>query len=329
MAHRAAVRAAGVTLAVTLIAIIIAWTPAASLLVDALVPSSRSTPPLTYGTNLALYDANDQVLSNPSSQLLLKQRHMPIIRMPFRRFIDDIDEVRALRAIQYIGAVPDVIVFGPDDANSLEDDRRVIQIVRNVYGDGLVYVEFGNEPDVAGIGPTAYATAWNLVVPALKAEAPTYRFVGPSVSGAEFDYITAFDRLARPHPDANSWHEYACSASSSDADCIAGVAGWTQHVQHIRAAASAEIGSPVPLIITEWNLDSNPDPRIADAAFMSTWTQVALNALSRAGSSGLVAAMQYCVAGNNNFELIAPDNSMTPEGKAFFQAMAAAPRTQG
>jgi hypothetical protein len=43
-------------------------------------PSKRSA--LIFGTNLSLYDTNDQVVNNDATQRLLKQTHMPIIRMP-------------------------------------------------------------------------------------------------------------------------------------------------------------------------------------------------------------------------------------------------------
>jgi hypothetical protein len=275
-----------------------------------------------FGTNMALYDANDQILNDLGTQRILKRAHVAMIRMPFRSATGDLSEVKGLRAIQYVGAIPIVIVHGPDDHNALADDRALIQLTRGVFGSGRVYVEFGNEPELGGYSVRSYTAAWNGVVPALKAIAGGYQFIGPAASSADTSYIAAFDALARPRPDANSWHEYACSTSDLDRVCTQTVAAWPQHVRQVARAVKAAIGTTLPLLLTEWNLDANPDPRMQDASFMNLWTAQAMQALADAGPDGLVAALQYCAAGNPNFSLIGPDNSLTAEGEPFFQALA-------
>jgi hypothetical protein len=285
-------------------------------------PAPHISPPLIFGTNIALYDSRDQLLNSLASQHLLKQAEVPIIRMPFRSQSGDVDELKALRAIQYIGAIPIVIVHGPTDPNALADDSRLIEVVRNVFGNEPVYVEFGNEPDLAGVDAQGYAASWNTVIPSLKALAPTYRFIGPATSLADPGFVATFDKAADPRPDANTWHEYVCKPSSSDEYCLAHLADWTAHIQQINTAVRAAIGTTVPLMITEWNIDANVDPRLEDQSFMRAWTARALQTLADNTTNGLIAALQYCVASNWKFNLIDSTNSLTPEGQVFFQTLA-------
>ncbi len=286
-------------------------------------------PPLILGTNLALFDSSDQVLNNRSSQKLLERAQVPIIRMPFRSAHGEVWELEALRAIQYIGAIPLVIVHGPTDANALSDDGQLIELVRGVFGDGLVYVEFGNKPDLAFRGVRDYVAAWNAVVPTLHALAPKYRFVGPAASYPDPTYIATFDRLARPLPYANTWHEYACHPEDSDAYCIAHLDAWTAHVQAINRALQAVTGTAPPIMITEWNLDDKADVRFGNSAFMREWTARALETLAANQRNGLIAAMQYCVTNSEHHSLVGPTNSLTPEGEVLFQELARSDQTPG
>ena len=287
-------------------------------------PNARSThtrPPLVLGTNLALFDSTDHILNHPASQRLLKRAQVPIIRMPFRSAQGDIWEVEALRAIQYIRAIPVVIVHGPADANALTDDRQLIALVRGVFGNSTVYVEFGNEPDLAGIDVERYVATWNGVIPALKAMAPTYRFVGPAASGPDPTYIATFDRFANPPPDALSWHEYVCQPEDSDEYCIAHVDDWTTHIHAINQGVRGATGKTVPTMITEWNLDARLDARFENPSFMLVWTRRALQTLAANQANGLIAAMQYCVASSRQFNLVDATGSLTAEGQVFFQTL--------
>jgi hypothetical protein len=281
-------------------------------------PTARHLP-LIYGTNLAMYDTTDQVVNDVATQQLLKRARVPIIRMPFRFTLDDSYEVRALRAIRYIGAVPVVIIHGPKDPNVLADDRHLIALVQQVFGDDPVYVEFGNESDLAGIDVAAYTQAWNRVIPTLKAQAPRYKFVGPVTWEAKPTYIAAFDAYASPRPDANSWHEYACTPGDSDAYCLSQVARWSAHIQAINSAVRDAIGTTLPLMLTEWNLDASPDPRYMRADFITTWTAKALQTLAASMPDGLLAATQYCVTNNAAFQLLDGAHRLTGEGQSFLQ----------
>lgn len=281
------------------------------------------SPSMIYGTNLGLYDTSDQVVNELATQQLLRGAHIPMIRMPFRHTLDDIYEVRALRAIQYIGAVPVVIIDGPSDPNALADDMRLLALVREVFGQETVYVEFGNESNVELISASKYAAAWNSVIPALKASSPTYRFIGPALSVFDAAYLSAFDSIANPLPDANSWHEYACYPPSSNQACMDSLADWTAHIQTASKISKETTGATIPSMITEWNLDASEDSRFNDSAFMRAWTARALQTLAANQGNGLLAALQYCVTNNAQYSLLDAENNPSPQGGVFMQAMRA------
>lgn len=281
-------------------------------------------PPMIYGTNMSLFDTHDQIVNNASTQQLLKQMGMPIIRMPYRRNLSDDTEMQALRAIKSIGAAPLVIVQGATDANALADDLRQISVIQQVFGASTVYIEFGNEEDLAGVDVARYTTAWNAIVPRLKAQAPSYKFIGPVNFQYNPTYIATFDRAASPRPDFNSWHEYVCNTGNPDSYCMAHIANWATHVQATNSAVRAAIGTTLPFMITEWNLDPNQDPRYGNAAFIQAWMASALRMLAAQASSGLVAAMQYCATNNQGFNLIDGNAHLTPQGQTLAQQLAQA-----
>jgi hypothetical protein len=160
------------------------------------------------------------------------------------------------------------------------------------------------------------------VIPSLKAMAPTYKFVGPVNFQFDPAYLATFDRYANPRPDVNSWHEYVCYPHSSNDYCVDHLADWTAHVRQANEVVRAAIGTMLPIMITEWNLDAAPDARYADGDFMQAWTAQALETLSTAMPLGLMGAMQYCVTNNVHFDLIDASNVPTPQGRALFRALA-------
>lgn len=278
--------------------------------------------PLLYGVNMALYDENDQITRNLATQRLLRQQGVAIIRMPFRASLSDVVELAALNAIKSIGATPLIIVHGAVNANATEDDAHLIQLTQSVFGAQTVYVEFGNEEDLAGVDVARYTAAWNATVPKLKAMAPTYKFIGPVNFQYNPDYVATFDKHATPRPDFNSWHEYVCDASQSDSYCLSHIANWTTHVTRTNQAVQAAIGERIPIMITEWNLDPQQDPRYHESAFMRQWTQMALDTLVANTANGLFAAMQYCATNNQEFNLIDSNNQLTAQGQTIFAALA-------
>lgn len=272
---------------------------------------------MMFGTNLGLYDATDQVVNNPATQDRLKALRPGIIRMPLRQGLDTVYIAKALRAIQYIGAAPMVIIDPATTEAAIEMDINTLSLLHTIFGAGQVYVEFGNEPDQAGISPEAYAAAWNTVAPRLQTFAPAVHFVGPAVSRAEPSYIATFDLLASPHPYANTWHEYVCHPSDDDAVCLSRIGGWITDTQDIQTAVQGALGRVIPSMITEWNLDADSDPRYSHPDYMRNWMTVALRTLVADHANGLLAAMQYCVTNHAQYQLIDSHNNLTPAGQAF------------
>lgn len=282
-----------------------------------------STPraPLTYGVNLSMYDTQDSVVNDTSVQAILRDAGMPIIRMPFRYSLSDEYELRAMRAVRAMNALPVLILHGPTDPNMLADDFHLLTLAISVFHQETVYIEFSNEPELAGVSAKVYAAAWNSVIPCLKSIAPTYKFVGPANAFYNPEYLASFVRLASPRPDFISWHEYACANSDTDSACLSYVGRWTEHITGMNNAVTSAIGKTIPIMITEWNLDDRPDPRYQQSAFIQQWTSEALATLAANRANGLFAAMQYCVTNNPNFSLINPSGSYTPAGQAFFSAL--------
>lgn len=282
---------------------------------------SPGAAPLVYGVNLSLYDTHDDVVNDPNIQGILHDAGVPIIRMPFRATLGDEYETQAMRAIRAIGAIPLLIIHGPTDPNMLADDFHLLTLAISVFHDGPVYVEFSNEPELAGVSAEQYAAAWNAVIPCLKSIAPTYKFVGPVNSFYNPDYVMTFERLAHPRPDVISWHEYACANSDSDDACMSYLSHWSSHIADMRERLAAAGKASTPVMVTEWNLDDRPDPRYQNADFIKAWTTAALATLSASRADGLVAAMQYCVTNNPNFGLLTTSGAETPAGVAFFTAL--------
>lgn len=317
--HAAAV-GVGLLSIVAIVIVTIAHLPKQMTTSNHQLPASSS---LIYGTNLGLYDTSDQVVNDFATQQILRDAHIPIIRMPFRDTLDDVYHVRALRAIQYIGAIPLVIIYGPKDPNALADDKHLLALVHAVFGNGMVYVEFGNESNVDHIDVSQYSAAWNTVIPKLKAMSPTYKFIGPALSVFDASYLASFDSMAKPRPDANTWHEYACYPTSSNQECMDSTADWSNHIQTAYKIAKEAAGVAIPSIVTEWNLDASEDRRFNDSTYMRAWTSRALQTLSANKGSDLTAALQYCVTNNIQYSLLDAGNKPTPEGGAFFQTLRA------
>ena len=277
---------------------------------------SMASSPVIYGTNMGLYDANEQMFQ-PSTQAILEGWQTPVIRVPSRSSLSDATELQALQTVKTIGATPLFIVHGAVDSNVMADDQHLLALAAQVFGSSTVYVEYGNEED-ASVSASAYTASWNAVVPTLKAQHPTYQFIGPVTAYAYTSYIATFVQNANPAPDVVSWHEYACGPGGSTSSCFGAIANWSSHVASINAAERTAAGRTFPFMITEWNMDYADDPRYSDPTVIGPWTTQALQELNSLVASGLIGAQQYVAATHSSdFQLINPDNSLTPQGQAF------------
>jgi hypothetical protein len=163
----------------------------------------------------------------------------------------------------------------------VKEDQALIQMMNTIFGSTTtVYYEYGNEVDLAhGVDKVAYTTSWNAVIPQLKPLAPHGVFIGPVNFQINVPYLAYFVQHASPAPDAVSWHEYTCNVKADDATCIAKIDNWSKHI----AAARAAIGSKLPIFITEYNWNPNPetehDKRATNNAFLQQWQSRAIQVL--------------------------------------------------
>jgi hypothetical protein len=279
--------------------------------------------PLLFGTNLGLFTSNDQVVTSASTRALMQHIHIRIVRIPTRTHLPNDVEIQALQAVKSIGAIPLIVLAGVRNPNVLADDTRIIQDVNGVFGNSLVYYEFGNEDDWNGVPIERYTTGWNTYIPQFKHLALNGKFVGPVSYQYDHDNLTTFLQGANPRPDAISWHEYTCSYQEPMNNCLANLDRWTTHINDGRSVMQAMLGTELPIMITEWNYTADQsiqhnglpfdDGKYNNASFITAWTTKALNILV---ANDVFASMQYSVT-NTALPLISADNALTLQGITF------------
>lgn len=282
------------------------------------VAISNNVPvsPLLFGTNMGLFNSNDQVLRSATTRSLLQQIHTQIIRMPVRSSLSEATEVQAAQIIKSVGAVPLVVLRGAVDSNVLADDTLIVNDMNRIFGNSVVYYEYGNEEDLLGVGATQYTASWNAIIPKLKSIALHGQFIGPVNFQWDSAYLTTFLRSANPRPDQVSWHEYTCDDSWARDICISHIANWTRHISEARTVMTATIGTTLPIMITEFNYAPNAVPNDGknnDPAFMTTWTTTALQTLA---ANRIFAAMQYSST-DTAIPLISGGDTLTTQGAVF------------
>jgi hypothetical protein len=207
-------------------------------------------------------------------------------------------------------------------ADARRIDLHLLALVRGVFGTQRVYLELGNEEDNNGITAVRYTQVWNQVVTALRAHSPSaYQYGGPVAFDDDLPYINYFVRHASPRPAFISWHEYVCSTSESARICTAHITRWGVHVARINALLRTAIGRTLPLMISEWNLDANPDPRYTQPAFIGAWVRRALHELERLRAVGVIGALYYTATSNQN-ALVKANRRFTPEGASWCAVLA-------
>jgi hypothetical protein len=281
--------------------------------------AAGSMNPLLYGTNLNLVNNYDQALTAPVAPLLQKM-HIKMVRIPMRANLTQATYIKAANMIKSIGATPLIILEAPEhQASALSDDQQIIADMNNIFGPGIVYYEYDNEPDMDGSGtdPTWYINSWNKNIPVLQKLMKNGCLVGPDTYFANYGYIQGFLSQARPLPTYISWHEYTCDASWDASICISHLDHWTVHISKIRAIMESTIHTLLPIIISEWNYTPARnvvgDGKHDNAAFMTTWTTKALQVLA---ANNIYATMQYAATGTE-IPLIDANNNITPQGAVF------------
>jgi len=291
---------------------------------DARATTSTQVPsPLLFGTNLGLFNANDQFLTSDTTRQMMQQMHVRIIRIPVRDNLPLSLTIQAAQDAKSIGAVPLIVLEGMRSPQPLQADSQIVQAMNGIFGNSVVYYEFGNEDDWNGLPIDRYTAGWNQIIPQLKKLALNGKFVGPVSYQYSHDNLTAFLQGANPRPDAISWHEYTCSYKDPADQCLANIDKWTTHIVDARTVMLSTIGTTLPIMITEWNyaadqsVQNNGQPyadnKYNNAAFMTQWTTRALQTLA---ANGVFASMQYTVT-NTALPLITYQDQMTTQGQAF------------
>src|SRR5207244_1392332 len=109
--------------------------------------ASKAASPLIFGTNLGLFNSNDQFLTSATTLALLQQLHPQIIRMPVRSTLSESVEIQAAQTIRSLGATPLVVLHGEVVQSRVTDDTRIINDMNQIFGHNVVYYEYGNEED--------------------------------------------------------------------------------------------------------------------------------------------------------------------------------------
>jgi hypothetical protein len=256
----------------------------------------KKISPLLFGTNLdfstQLTDTQQALPSNQVSTLL-QSMHLQIVRVT----VPENPSSAALKSIaQYVQSlktVPLISLHGPLYPRAQADNTLVVQTMKQVFGNTTVYYEYGDEEDALGVSADQYTTAWNANVPQLKRLSPAAHFIGPVTYRYDPDYLRAFLQKAQPGPDEVSWHEFACDGAWSEQQCINGIGAWGGHLASARAMMKPLLGTPLPIMITEWNYAANArnnDGKSTDNIFLSNWTKAALQTFA---VNQVFASMQY------------------------------------
>jgi hypothetical protein len=290
-------------------------------------PSSSGVSPLLFGTNLGLFDQHDQVLTSTTARTLLQKLNVRIVRMPLREKLPDEVEIRAAQMIKDLAMTPLIILHGDEVvSDALVVNTRIIQAMNRIFGNRLVYYEYGNEEDLLGIPKDRYTASWNRVVPQLKKAALNGHFIGPVNFEYDHEYLGYFLQRATPRPDEISWHEYTCDVKWATERCLTNINNWHRHFAEARSLMRTTLGTELPIMITEWNYAPNAlpnDGKNNNSAFMTAWTTKALQALA---TNRVFASMQYSCT-NTAIPMITMNNAVTTQGAVFqiqYQQMIAA-----
>jgi hypothetical protein len=185
--------------------------------------------------------------------------------------------------------------------------------------------EIGNEPDCGG-GPFSngsYASTWALYVNALRAIRPDAKFIGPVECNGVSQMLAFLQQIVANHyplPDAITWHWYPCG--SGWASCPLSVTNQIlSDAQTVRNDLQQTIGHQLPIGISEWSADPNPNGTNNQAYTepqMSNFITAALNSMVQAKLDLAAEFDAQSVAAYGGLDMF--DNTNTP--RPYFNAYA-------
>lgn len=285
-------------------------------------PTSGGGGPLICGVNLGLFNNSDTFFTT-KVQNFVKQLHVGTIRMPIRNFTPNAIELQAAQIIKSLGLTP-LVTLSYSAPDPVAAGKTTIQAMNGIFGNSLVYYEFGNEQFGSG-----YTAKWNQVIPQLKSLANNAWFCGPvaleNFGSTETSNMANFYVSANPRPDCLDWHEYTCDLSHTAQYCYDHIDtapghNWHQHILDTQTALQARgITKMPPIFITEWNhISSGPgsgtEPLVTQLANMH-FVQQGLQSLKK---DGVYAAYYYVLNTNADYNLVDNSgNSLTQVGQDF------------
>jgi hypothetical protein len=201
-----------------------------------------------------------------------------------------------LDGIKEVDAEPLVIL--PDVSNSSS-----CQHVLNLFKGRVRYYEFGNEPSLwLKLSAQEYTNAWNNVVPSLKKIDTNIKVGGPAFySHGCYDegkeYIRIFLQQANPKPDFVSWHMYFGGINTSNQEILDKASQTSKCIDDVEnSVIIPAIGHSLPIIITEWNWNPNPDLqgdyRDLDEQFITNFTSIMIEEFK--SNDYILMAHQFC-----------------------------------
>ena len=142
----------------------------------------------------------------------------------------------------------------PDPARAADEAKYA----RQIFGDSLLAIEIGNEPNFYYSSVAAYYTDFESYVAAIEQAAPGVGITGPDAETNHSSWLGAFAALEADHPDVTeiSDHTYptsACGTSTATIPELLGTGSVQYETANAQAALSAAAQLGVPAAMTETN----------------------------------------------------------------------------
>jgi hypothetical protein len=142
----------------------------------------------------------------------------------------------------------------PDPARAADEARYA----RQIFGDSLLAIEVGNEPNFYYSSVAAYYTDFESYVAAIEQAVPGVGITGPDAETNHSSWLGGFSALDAGHPDVTeiSDHTYptsACGTSTATIPELLGTGSVQYETANAQAALSAAAQLGVPAAMTETN----------------------------------------------------------------------------
>jgi hypothetical protein len=142
----------------------------------------------------------------------------------------------------------------PDPARAADEAKYA----RQIFGDSLLAIEIGNEPNFYYSSVAAYYTDFESYVAAIEQTVPGVGITGPDAETNHSSWLGAFAALEAGHPDVTeiSDHTYpasACGNSTATIPELLGTGSVQYETANAQAALSAAAQLGVPAAMTETN----------------------------------------------------------------------------